>query len=77
MNLFFNDLQFGNSNSTFFNYPNNFDFLYEIIGSPYQEPAHDESECVTLLYCFATYLDYVMRFDGGIAVCMQAASFAL
>ena len=58
-----------------YNYPNNFDFLYDIIGSPYQEPAHAESECGTLLYCFATHLDYGMRFDGGIADRMQAASF--
>ena len=58
-----------------YNYPNSFDFLYEIIGSPYQEPAHAESECGTLLYCFATHLDYGMRFDGGIADRMQAASF--
>ena len=58
-----------------YDYPSNFDFLNEILGSPYQEQAHSESECGTLLYCFATHLDYGMRFDGGIADRMHAASY--
>ena len=44
-------------------------------GSSYYEAAHVENECGTLLYCFATHLSYGMRFDGGIADRMEAASY--
>ena len=44
-------------------------------GTNYFEPAHVENECGTLLYCFATHLSYGMRFDGGIADRMEAASY--
>ena len=44
-------------------------------GSSYFEAAHVENECGTLLYCFATHLSYGMRFDGGIADRMEAASY--
>lgn len=56
-------------------YPTEFDFLYDLVGSPYTEPSHIESECGTLAYCFATHLDYGMRFDGGIADRMSKRSY--
>ena len=56
-------------------YPHEFTYLNDIIGSPFNEPAHIESECATLAYCFATHLDYGMRFDGGIADRMNKRSY--
>lgn len=56
-------------------YPKEFEFLYDLVGAPYIEPSHIENECGTLLYCFATHLDYGMRFDGGIADRMEKASY--
>ena len=57
------------------NYPAGFEFLNDLIGSPYQEPAHIESECGTFAYCLMTHLDYGMRFDGGIADRMSRRSY--
>ena len=34
-------------------------------GSSYYEETHVENECGTLLFCFATHLNYGMRFDWG------------
>jgi hypothetical protein len=56
-------------------YPNEFRFLNDIIGGVFVEPAAVESECATLLFCFATHVDYGMRFDGGIADRMEPTSF--
>lgn len=56
-------------------FPNEFEFLFDLVGTPYIEPNHIENECGTLLYCFATHLDYGMRFDGGIADRMEKASY--
>lgn len=56
-------------------YPSGFSFLDDLIGGTYIEPAHYESECSTLLYCFATHMDYGMRFDGGIADRMIKRSY--
>ena len=58
-------------------YPEEFDFLNDLIGGIYTEPSHIESECGTLAYCFATHMDYGMRFDGGIADRMSARSYNL
>lgn len=58
-------------------YPDQFNFVRDIIGGVLTEPEHIESECGTLIYCFATHLDYGMRFDGGIADRMMARSFNL
>ena len=58
-------------------FPDEFQFLSDIIGTPYTEPAHIESECGSLAYCFATHLDYGMRFDGGIADRMSRRSYNL
>ena len=72
--LVFN-LLFGNI--SFFKFSR--DFIREIEsgepGSSYFEAAHVENECGTLLYCFATHLNYGMRFNGGIADRMEAASY--
>ena len=57
------------------NYPSGFEFLNDLIGSPYTEPAHIESECGTFAYCLMTHLDYGMRFDGGIADRMSRRSY--
>ena len=57
------------------NYPTGFEFLNDLIGSPYIEPAHIESECGTFAYCLMTHLDYGMRFDGGIADRMSRRSY--
>ena len=57
------------------NYPSGFEFLNDLIGSPYNEPAHIESECGTFAYCLMTHLDYGMRFDGGIADRMSRRSY--
>ena len=59
------------------NYPEGFEYLNDLIGSVYTEPSHIESECGTLAYCFATHMDYGMRFDGGIADRMSARSYNL
>ena len=59
------------------NYPSGFEFLNDLIGSPYVEPAHIESECGTFAYCLMTHLDYGMRFDGGIADRMSRRSYNL
>ena len=75
MNLVFSSIAFFHFSRDFIREIPSFDFLYEIIRSSYQEPEHDENECENLLYCFDTYLDYGMRFDGGIAYLMQIASF--
>ena len=58
-------------------YPEGFEYLNDLIGSVYIEPSHIESECGTLAYCFATHMDYGMRFDGGIADRMNARSYNL
>ena len=58
-------------------YPDGFDYLNDLIGGTYTEPSHIESECGTLAYCFATHMDYGMRFDGGIADRMNARSYNL
>jgi len=58
-------------------YPNGFSFLKDLIGSTITEPAHIESECGTFVYCFATHMDYGMRFDGGIADRMMKRSYNL
>ncbi len=50
-------------------------FSLEILIRPFLINQIIESECGTLLYCFATYLDYVMRFDGGIAVSYTSSFF--
>jgi AraC-like DNA-binding protein len=47
----------------------------DIIGSPNNPNNHIENECGTLLYCFATHLDYGLRFDGGIADRMKKSSY--
>ena len=59
------------------NYPSGFEFLNDLIGSPYIEPSHIESECGTFAYCLMTHLDYGMRFDGGIADRMSRRSYNL
>ena len=56
-------------------YSSEFNFLNDVVGSPYIESAHVENECGTLLYCFVTHLSYGMRFDGGIADRMEKASY--
>ena len=56
-------------------YPDSFKFLNDLIGGPYIEPSHEESECGTFAYCLMTHLDYGMRFDGGIADRMSRRSF--
>ena len=56
-------------------YPKPFDFLNDLIGGVYTEPAHEESECGTFAYCLMTHLDYGMRFDGGIADRMSRRSY--
>ena len=56
-------------------YPKSFDFLNDLIGGVYTEPAHEESECGTFAYCLMTHLDYGMRFDGGIADRMSRRSY--
>ena len=56
-------------------YPPSFNFLNDLIGGVYTEPAHEESECGTFAYCLMTHLDYGMRFDGGIADRMSRRSF--
>lgn len=56
-------------------YPSEFEFLYDIIGSPNNEDSHMENECGSLLYCVTTHFDYGMRFDGGIADRMSRASY--
>jgi hypothetical protein len=58
-------------------YPDEFQFLNDLIGGVYTEQAHIESECGTLIYCFATHMDYGMRFDGGIADRMSKRSYNL
>ena len=72
--LVFN-LLFGNI--SFFKFSRDFIRVIESgeYGTDYFEPAHVENECGTLLYCFATHLSYGMRFDGGIADRMEAASY--
>ena len=57
------------------NYPAGFEFLNDLIGGTYTEPAHIESECGTFAYCLMTHLDYGMRFDGGIADRMSRRSY--
>ena len=57
------------------NYPSGFEFLNDLIGGAYTEPAHIESECGTFAYCLMTHLDYGMRFDGGIADRMSRRSY--
>ena len=58
-------------------YPVEFQFLNDLIGGIYTEQSHIESECGTLIYCFATHMDYGMRFDGGIADRMSKRSYNL
>lgn len=84
LNLIFADLAFFNFSVDYIkeidskpsrNFPNEFMFLMDIIGSPNNPNNHIENECGTLLYCFATHLDYGLRFDGGIADRMKKSSY--